>query len=198
MPRPLQRPHPPIWIAAVVSEESFAAAGRQGYHMMIVPFAGQLERTAQFLQTYTAAWLEAGHAPGAWQIQVSLHAYLAESNREALEGFKRPVERYVEVFSEAVNSWEGRASGNYAGYDRLVQVVRSQTPKTLIDGYTALVGTPDEVAEQLAHLRSILGEFEPSLQINFGGMSDREAFRTLELFATQVAPRFAEPAAAPA
>ena len=34
------------------------------------------------------------------------------------------------------------------------------------------------------------GEVEPSLQMNFGGMSEREAFRTLELFATRVMPKF--------
>ncbi|HEX6297079.1 MAG TPA: hypothetical protein VFZ74_10920 [Burkholderiales bacterium] len=30
----------------------------------------------------------------------------------------------------------------------------------------------------------------PSMQINFGGSSEEEAFRTLELFAAQVMPRF--------
>jgi len=94
------------------------------------------------------------------------------------------------VFSEAISSWDGRASGNYAGYGKMVEAIRAQTAEKLIDGHTALVGTPDEVAEQLTYLRDILGDFEPSMQVNFGGMSDREAFRTVELFATQVAPRF--------
>src|SRR5206468_8271909 len=98
-PRPVQQPHPPIWIAAVLSEESFAAAGRQGYHLMLVPFAGSLDRTAALLKAYTDAWAEASREPGAWRVQVSLHAYVAESHSAAVEGFKRPVDRYVEVFS---------------------------------------------------------------------------------------------------
>jgi hypothetical protein len=45
-------------------------------------------------------------------------------------------------------------------------------------------------------MRGVLGEFEPSMQINFGGIPDPEAFRTLELFANHVAPQFtAQPAA---
>lgn len=28
MPRPVQKPHPPIWTAAVMSPESFVSAGR--------------------------------------------------------------------------------------------------------------------------------------------------------------------------
>jgi len=31
---------------------------------------------------------------------------------------------------------------------------------------------------------------EPSMQINFGGSTDEEAFRTLELFASKVMPQF--------
>jgi hypothetical protein len=33
------------------------------------------------------------------------------------------------------------------------------------------------------------------MQINFGGIKDREAFRTLELFAAHVLPRFQTPVA---
>ncbi len=124
-PRPVQQPHPPIWVAAILSEESFAAAGRQGYHLMLVPFAGSLDRTALLLKSYTEAWTASGREPGAWQVQVALHAYLAESHEEAVVGFKRPVDRYVEVFSEAISSWEGRASGNYAGYGPMVESIRA-------------------------------------------------------------------------
>lgn len=197
MPRPVQRPHPPVWIAATLTEETFRWTGRAGYHVMIVPFAGALERNAQMLKVYRQAWEEAGHPPGACQVQVSLHAFVAESHRAAMEGFQRPVATYIEVFSEAVGSWQGRASGSYVGYNQIVEAIRAMTAQKLIDGHTALVGTPDEVAEELAYLRRVLGEFEPSLQVNFGGMADAEAFRTLELFATKVAPRITQAVAAP-
>ena len=34
------------------------------------------------------------------------------------------------------------------------------------------------------------GGMEPSMQINFGGSTDQEAFRTLELFASDVMSKF--------
>lgn len=190
-PRPVQRPHPPIWIAAVTTEESFAWSGRNGYHLMIVPFAGGLERTAGLLKVYREAWDSGGHPLGAWQVQVSIHVCVAETRQAALESYRPRINRYIEVFGEAVSSWEGRASGNYAGYAQMVDAIRAQTPEKLVDGHAALVGTPEEVAEELGYLRSVLGEFEPSMQINFGGMSDAEVFRTLALFATDVVPRVA-------
>ncbi len=117
MPRPVQKPHPPIWIAAVATKESFIWAGRHGYHV------------------------------------------------------------------------------KYAGYNKLVEAISSLTAEKMIDSHTALVGTPEEVIEQVQFNRDLIGEHEPSMQINFGGIKEREAFRTLELFAAHVMPQFQTPAA---
>ncbi len=189
-PRPVQRPHPPIFIAAVSTAESFVWAGERGYHLMIVPFAGSLERTAAFVRSYREAWAKAGHPPGQEQIQMSFHCYLAETHAAAVAGFQRPVERYVEVFSEALGSWESRESSNYAGYQRLVEAVRAQTPDSLREGRVAFVGTPAEVVEQVQFVVDTFGEVEPSMQVNFGGMAQAEALRTVELFARELMPAF--------
>ena len=189
-PRPVQKPHPPIWVAAVMSEESFVAAGRRGHNLMIVPYAGSVERARDLVRVYRQAWRDAGHPPGAEQIQVSLHCYVAETHREAILGFRRPLERYVEVFSEALGSWIGHESPQYANYQKMVQGVISTTPESILENRAALVGSPEEVVDQVAMVREAFGEVEPSLQMNFGGMSEREAFCTLELFATRVMPKF--------
>jgi natural product biosynthesis luciferase-like monooxygenase protein len=192
-PRPVQKPHPPIWVAAVMSEESFVAAGQRGYNMMIVPYAGSIERSRDLVKVYRQAWRDAGHPPGAEQIQVALHCYVAESHREAIEGFRRPLERYVEVFSEALASWAGYTSSQYAGYTKMVESIIATTPDSMLENRTALVGSPEEVIEQVAVVRDVFGEVEPSMQINFGGIAETEAFRTLELFAARVMPKFVTP-----
>jgi alkanesulfonate monooxygenase SsuD/methylene tetrahydromethanopterin reductase-like flavin-dependent oxidoreductase (luciferase family) len=151
----------------------------------------------KLVQLYRETWREAGHPPGKEQLQTALHCYVAETHAEAMRGFKPRVERYVEVFSEAVGSWARQDTGNqYAGYNKLVEAIRATTAESMIENYQALCGTPDEVVEQLRYHRQIFGEHEPSMQINFGAMSEREAFRTLELFAAHVMPRFNEPTGA--
>jgi len=189
MPRPVQQPHPPIWIAAVATPDSFVWAGQKGYHLMIVPFAGKLERNIDLVRMYRQAWAEAGHA-GQPQIQMSVHCYVAETTKEALAGFNKPVQRYIEVFSEAVESWRGRAHGPYAGYQKVMEAIQSQTPEGMIEGKVAFVGSPNEVVDQIQEMVDAFGEVEPSMQINFGAIRDDEAFRTLELFARHVMPRF--------
>jgi alkanesulfonate monooxygenase SsuD/methylene tetrahydromethanopterin reductase-like flavin-dependent oxidoreductase (luciferase family) len=191
MPRPLQQPHPPIWIAAIASEESFVNAAKNGYHIMIVPYAGGLERTAALVKTYRQVWRESGHRPGAEQVQMSFHAYVADTHDEAVRGFIPTMRTYLEVFTEAVSSWEGLKSGQYVGYDRLVQAISAQTPEGNIEKRYAFVGTPDEVIEQIKYMRELFGEHEPSLQVTYGGVTDAEAFRTLDLFARHIMPAFA-------
>ncbi len=194
MPRPVQKPHPPIWVAAVLSEESFVSAAQRGYNLMIVPYAGSLERSRQLVQLYRETWRKAGHRPGAERIQTALHCYVADTHEEAIRGFAPRVERYVDVFAEAVGSWTGQDMGKqYAGYDKLVDAIRATTAKSMLENSQALCGTPDEVVAQLEYHRELFGEHEPSMQINFGGMSEREAFRTLELFAATVMPKFDPP-----
>jgi alkanesulfonate monooxygenase SsuD/methylene tetrahydromethanopterin reductase-like flavin-dependent oxidoreductase (luciferase family) len=149
-----------------------------------------MERTRQFVEAYRKAWRDAGFTPGAERVQLALHCYLAETRADAARGFDTPAKRYIEVFSEAVSSWSTTKSAQYAGYDKLVASISALTPQMMIDGHVAYVGTPEDVIEQMRWHREFFGEFEPSMQINFGGIRDPEAFRTLELFASRVLPKF--------
>src|SRR5262249_27031513 len=116
-PRPVQKPHPPVWIAAIATEEAFVWAGRRGYNGMIVPYVGSIERVGGLVRAYRQAWRDAGHPPGQEQVQSSLHCCVAETRRAAVDGARPRVERYIEVFKEAVSSWTGHQSAQYASYE---------------------------------------------------------------------------------
>jgi len=191
MPRPFQKPHPPVWVAATVAEESFVYAARNGFHVMIVPYAGGVEHTTEMVRKYREVWAESGHTPGAEQVQLALHCYLAEDHEEAVRGFSDPMNVYLKVFGEAVAGWNTKRSEQYPGYDKLVGAITSQTAESTLARGEALVGTPEEVVEQVRHYRELFGEHEPSMQVNFGGIGDAEALRTIELFARGVMPAFA-------
>jgi alkanesulfonate monooxygenase SsuD/methylene tetrahydromethanopterin reductase-like flavin-dependent oxidoreductase (luciferase family) len=190
MPRPVQKPHPPIWIAAISSEESFAYAAKNGFNLMIVPYAGKPGVLPEFVKTYRKLWAQSGHKPGAEQIQVAQFCYVAEKGDEARRGFERICKRYLETFGDAVQSWKGRNESDYPGYDKMVASILATTPDKIVAQGGAFVGSPDEVAAQVKQCIDSFGPIEPSMQINFGGSSDAEAFRTLELLATKVFPRF--------
>jgi len=190
MPRVVQRPHPPIWIAAITTEESFAYAARNGFNLMVVPYAGKPGLLQQYVAMYRRVWSESRHAPGAEQVQVSQFCYVAENRDEARAGFERICRRYLETFAEAVLAWKGRNEAEYPGYDKMVASILETTPDKIIEKGGAFVGSPEEVVEQIRACIRTFGEVEPSMQINFGGSKDAEAFRTLELFASKVMPHF--------
>ena len=190
MPRPAQKPHPPIWIAAISSEESFAYAAKNGFNLMIVPYAGKPGQLQDFVKHYRKTWAESGHKPGAEQIQVAQFCYVAENSDEARRGFERICKRYLETFGDAVQSWKGRNESDYPGYDKMVASILATTPDRIVAQGGAFVGSPDEVAKQVQQCIDSFGPIEPSMQVNFGGSSDAEAFRTIELLATKVFPRF--------
>ncbi|HUQ76727.1 MAG TPA: LLM class flavin-dependent oxidoreductase, partial [Burkholderiales bacterium] len=190
MPRPYQKPHPPIWIAAISSEESFTYAAKNGFNLMIVPYAGKPGQLQEFVKMYRRLWKEAGHKR-AEQIQVAQFCYVAEKSVEAMAGFRRICKRYLETFADAVQSWQGTSSDQYPGYDKMVASILATTPEKIIEQGGAFVGAPDEVVEQVKRCRDQFGgDIEPSMQINFGGSSDAESFRTVELIAAKVMPRF--------
>ena len=190
MPRVVQKPHPPVWIAAISTEESFLYAAKNGFNLMIVPYAGKPGQLQEFVKMYRRVWAESGHKPGAEQIQVAQFCYVAEKSDEASAGFERICRKYLEVFADAVVSWKGTTSDQYPGYDKMVASILATTPDKIVAQGGAFVGTPDEVAKQVQQCIDAFGPIEPSMQISFGGSGDEEAFRTLELFASKVMPRF--------
>jgi natural product biosynthesis luciferase-like monooxygenase protein len=191
MPRPVQKPYPPIWVAAITTEESFVNAAKNGYNVMIVPYAGGLEHTSAMVRLYRQVWRESGNTPGTEQVQMAFHVYVAETHDDAVKGFVPAMRTYLDVFMEAVSSWQGLRLRQYSGYEKLVEAIGAQTPQGNIAKGYAFVGTPDEVVEQVRSMRELFGEHEPSLQVTYGGVSDAEAFRTLDLFARHVMPAFA-------
>src|SRR5687768_17411962 len=61
LPRPTQKPRPPLWVAALGTPQSFEEAGRNGYNLMAIPLDAQ--RMFEVLGLYREALRAAGH-PG--------------------------------------------------------------------------------------------------------------------------------------
>src|SRR5688572_1177933 len=75
MPRVVQKPHPPVWIAAISTEESFVYAAKNGFNLMIVPYAGKPGQLQEFVKLYRRLWVGSNEP----QIQVAQFCYVAEN-----------------------------------------------------------------------------------------------------------------------
>src|SRR5207245_5264039 len=104
VPKPYQKPTPPIRIAAS-TPDTFPAIGRRG-----APIFASVRHTtwsdlAKQIQTYHDAWEEAGH-PGRGQVFVSAPTYLAETEERARA---EPKESIMHFYQEQANLLEGVA-----------------------------------------------------------------------------------------
>lgn len=192
LPEPYQKPHPPIYVAATFSPESFESAGRNGYHLMMVPYISSHEEVGKLVRLYRQAWRDAGHPADQERVQLSYHCYLAEDGAAAREEAREYFDDYSAKMIAAAQAWATIRSSQYPGYESLVSRGRA----TLYDEHVAetkvFVGSPAEVIRQIERICSYYGVIEPSLQFNFGNMPRERALRSLDLFAREVIPHFAD------
>ncbi len=188
-PRPLQQPHPPIFVAATLNPVSFEWSGRMGYNLMIVPQMSTHSHVAALVAAYRRAWVEAGHQPGTEQVHLTCHCYVASDSASARRRGRVFFENYQAKQLQAIAAWSKYTSDQYPGYEHLVQTLAQSTFEAGVAEQKLLVGDPGEVAGQLEVIREHYGDIEPSLLVNFGNMPNA-AVRTVELFARHVMPRF--------
>ncbi len=168
--KPLQKPLPPIWVAAS-SDETLVRTGEMGFSIMGIPFA----RSTSLLEVkekndlFRNSYFRAGHKEKP-DIIVALHVYLSGNEEDAVASSRPCFQRVV---------------------DYLVKYRRpgSRTPDfdTLKQAKLSIMTTPENAC-------AILKEYEKAgvthviSMVNFGGVPMPEVRRTMELMAKEVFP----------
>jgi alkanesulfonate monooxygenase SsuD/methylene tetrahydromethanopterin reductase-like flavin-dependent oxidoreductase (luciferase family) len=191
LPRPFQMPHPPIWITTTFTPALFEWSGRHGYNIMVVPLVSTHENAANLVNIFRRAWRDAAYAPGAEQVKLSFHCYVAEDGEQARREARHYFEDYTTKLLHATGAWSSRKVDQYPGYENIVRAIHANSYEQVLRRTMALIGSPEEVAQQIELIRSWYGEHEQALQFNFGNMPFERSRRSLELFAERVLPRFA-------
>lgn len=188
LPRPVQQPHPPVYIAAVKTEESFARIGRMGLGLLITP-SGLAMNGAQ-VQTYLDAFEPRDAAMPAPRVVASLPLLVAESDADARRAADPYLARYLQVWTSATDSWNSRASQDYPSYTGMSRFLRTLTPTDLRTTGSAIVGAPETVLRRVTEFVEQIGQVDTIVwQVDYGGMPYEPAARSLELFATEVLPK---------
>jgi alkanesulfonate monooxygenase SsuD/methylene tetrahydromethanopterin reductase-like flavin-dependent oxidoreductase (luciferase family) len=189
LPRPTQKPRPPIWTACTTTPESFAKAGRKGDYIMAIPLVKT--RLKELLAMYRDAWRAAGH-PGNGKVMLAFHMFCNPDAKKAADVAREPLNRYLRAIVDATKAWKNLASKDYPGYDKMVDVMEKENFDTQVAGGGAWVGTPAQLIDQIEGYREDVGGFEiASMQVNFGHVPGNEAERSMRLFGEKVIPHFA-------
>jgi alkanesulfonate monooxygenase SsuD/methylene tetrahydromethanopterin reductase-like flavin-dependent oxidoreductase (luciferase family) len=192
LPRPVQQPHPPIFVASATSPESCAAAGTAGHHLQVVPSVTSREQLAEMLAAYRAAWSAAGRTPSEARIQIKYTCYLAKDGAHALRLGRLYENNYIELMTGAIASWSTTRSSAYPGYEKFIDKVKLYDFGKSLRDNKVFAGTPDSVRDQVATVREWFGDdVVISLQFSPGDMAFEDSSIAMRLFADHVAPAFA-------
>jgi alkanesulfonate monooxygenase SsuD/methylene tetrahydromethanopterin reductase-like flavin-dependent oxidoreductase (luciferase family) len=187
VPRPWQRPHPPIRMAAT-SDETFPAAGRLGLPIFVGLRTTEIEDLQAQLAPYRQAWAEAGH-PGAPSVYLRIPVYVAPTEREAAEEPRASLTAFFARQAELARAAVGRAGAGPADRRRLqAERMARLTYEDILERKVA-VGTAAAVAARLARLRAELGLDGIVVEPNAGGLvPPAQEARSLEILAREVVP----------
>ncbi|MDW5594731.1 Atu2307/SP_0267 family LLM class monooxygenase [Conexibacter stalactiti] len=171
-PRPVQDPLP-VWVAVGGSPESVVRAGTLGLPLTIAIIGGMPARFRPLVDLYREAWAAAGHAPGEERLAINTHAFVGETLAQADSAFAHS---YLEVMNRV-----GRERGWPPSGRREYEALRGSQA-------ALAVGTPEQVAEKILYEHELFGMDRYVGQMSLGAVDHRDVLRSIELFATEVAP----------
>ena len=204
IPKPVQKPHPPIWQA--VSQESTAEkVGRQGLGCLAQTSVG-LERAEGLIRIYREAIASPEPATGVVHPRVAGNtvALCMEDRDKAFQRGAEIIDWYrVQQRIRDSYVWQGydpaKVPADYQWhYQRAVQADTARadavTSRSLIeDGGRFCIGNPDDCIEYIeSYERMGVDEIMPLFQV--GPVSHAEVMESLRLFGKYVIPHFKDKA----
>jgi alkanesulfonate monooxygenase SsuD/methylene tetrahydromethanopterin reductase-like flavin-dependent oxidoreductase (luciferase family) len=193
-PRPLQQPHPPIWVPGVGSKETIEWMAEKEYTYLSV-YAPRAQIKSWFDQL-REAYEARGKVASPERIGMLLPIYVAETDEQAHEegrqhvmwlfgkGLKMKFQHLMPPGYVSLAGIRGGLSG------RARKPFHEYTYEELIEGGQAIVGSPESVRQQLAECQEELGFGVLCALLQIGDMPHDRTVRSMELFATHVMPHF--------
>jgi len=188
MPKPYQKPYPELRVAAT-SEDTFPANGTAGYPIFCAVRFGTLSELGPNLRAYQEAWRAAGHV-GRGKAYLRVPVYVAATEAEAREEPQASIMEFYRVLGARIEE-SATLDGARPEENRAERGARLQAitwDEVLRD--KIIVGTPEQVADQLIGLRAELGLDGILAELNCGSkIPHPKVLESLRLLCREVIPR---------
>lgn len=185
IPKPYQKPHPPLRYAAT-SRGSFATMGQLGMPIFAGLGGAAVSEIARAIAEYRTAWRAAGH-PGDGDVMLRVGIYVAEDKERA---FSEPRDSTMS-FYHRVREGLLQTAGAFGGELRAqrAQNLASLTYESALQD-RLVYGTPDAVTNRLRELRDELGLSGVLMEPNVGGLMTPDRLEhSIRLFGQEVGPQ---------
>jgi alkanesulfonate monooxygenase SsuD/methylene tetrahydromethanopterin reductase-like flavin-dependent oxidoreductase (luciferase family) len=152
LPKPLQQPHPPTWVAAT-SPGAIAWAAERGHSILMDPHSSVAEIAAK-RALYRDGLAAHGHAFQGRELPVARLLAVADTEREAEEIARRGASWTISSYANPAHVVGGPGATRSAGGP---SAMRSADPVRRYVDEVVLHGTPDSLVDRIAELRQTAG-----------------------------------------
>ncbi|NGP77990.1 LLM class flavin-dependent oxidoreductase [Balneolaceae bacterium YR4-1] len=170
-PRPLQK-ELPIWVAVGGTPQSAYRAGALGLPMALGIIGGRPAQFKSLADLHERGAREAGHNKP--KLSINSHGFIAEDSQDAgdiaFPAFKETMDKI----------------GKERGWPPMT---REQFKASRSLEGANVVGSPQEVIDKILYQHEIFGHDRFLLQMSVGSIDHKKLMRSIELFATEVAPK---------
>ncbi len=188
VPKPVQKPHPPLWVACS-NRETIHLAAQLGMGALTFAFIDPDEArhwVADYYETFKRECVPIGHAVNpnvAMVTGFSCHPDAEEAQRRGTDGF-----RFFQ-FALGHHYVFGRHTPGRTNIWNKFMAVRAELDLSVLGGGAGCIGTPEELRVSLRRFEDM--GVDQTIFIQQGGRNRHEHIaEALELFARDVMPEF--------
>jgi alkanesulfonate monooxygenase SsuD/methylene tetrahydromethanopterin reductase-like flavin-dependent oxidoreductase (luciferase family) len=194
IPKPVQRPHPPLY-QVCVSKDGIENTALRGWPMLNSVLFGPVDQLVANRDIYVDTLRKSGRSDAEvasllrhWG--VSRQIYVAPTDAQALEEARAAELWYQDSFRRFVlpERIEDAHPSLQPGFRAMAERLGQVTWEGLV-AETLAFGSPDTVARHIEVMRN-MGVGQILCWMNFGGLPQDRVRRSMELFAREVMPRF--------
>jgi alkanesulfonate monooxygenase SsuD/methylene tetrahydromethanopterin reductase-like flavin-dependent oxidoreductase (luciferase family) len=178
-PQPIQKPHPPIWMAAK-AEGAVKQAARIAdawFGDPITPFAV----TKQRLAAYKSVLAQRGKPTSGFDFPLYREAYCADSDDQAWEEAKDGVLYIYKEYLDWGHMLDDEGNPMPPGDDRFLATLRKRF----------IIGSPETCAREVLRCQNELGATNVVMRMKFPGLAHQKVMNSIRLFGEKVMPAVA-------
>ncbi len=190
-PRPLQQPHPPIWIPGAGSLETIEFVAQRRYAYMGIPYFS-LDTFRRVFGLFREACAKAGYTAAPEQMGWGVPIYVAETDEQARREFEPHLWYFVKNLLKNITL----APPGYTSAKSALAILRNrgnflaeqESWEAIEKGVFGIVGSPQTVRQKLAEYQKELGVGVVLTGCQTGTLPHELARKSMELLAREVLP----------
>ena len=195
-PRPVQQPHPPVWIPSQGSRETIEWASHPSRKYTYLQTFSPVDQLARFMAMYQQQAQKYGYEASPQQLGWATPVYVSDSEEAARREARPHIEAFYNKFLRM--PVEMLLPPGYLSLASITSVTDKIRSGPAAGGYTIedlsakgmiICGGPDSVAQQLETYQKKVGFGKLIAMTQFGTLPHDLTVKSMELFAREVMPR---------